>query len=95
MAHIEIHRPHNLDQNQARASAERIAADLHQEFDISYHWEDDTLHFQRTGVSGRIVLEDAAVGVEVQLGMLLLPMRDQFRREIDRHLDDVFGPTST
>ena len=49
MSHIKIQRNHHLGHKQARAAAEKVATQLQEDYDIRYHWEDDTLHFERTG----------------------------------------------
>jgi len=90
MSHINIHRRHNLSHNKARESAETIADYLDGRFSLPYHWEGDTLHFERSGVSGYIEIEEKDVRINVRLGFLLLPLKPKFEQEIHRYLDKLF-----
>lgn len=90
MSHIVIHRDHALSLDAARQAAETLAAQLATRYEISYHWQDDTLHFERSGVSGCIELEPGVVRVNVRLGFLLIPMKPALEQEIHRQLDEAF-----
>lgn len=48
MSEISIRRRHGQTQAAARASAERLARELQQEFDLAYEWDDDCLRFTRS-----------------------------------------------
>lgn len=90
MSHIAIHRAHSLPLDQARQAAETLAAQLAARYEISYHWQDDALHFERSGVSGCIELEPGAVRVNVRLGFLLAWQKTWLEQEIHHQLDEVF-----
>ena len=90
MTHIVIHRAHALDLDEARQAAETLAAQLAARYEISYHWQGDTLHFERSGVGGSIELEPGMVRVSARLGFLLIPMKPALEQEIHRRLDDAF-----
>ncbi|HCB12439.1 MAG TPA: poly(3-hydroxybutyrate) depolymerase, partial [Gammaproteobacteria bacterium] len=57
MSHIVIHRDHSLTLDQAREAAETIALQLADRYEVSHYWQDDSLYFERVGVSGQIDLE--------------------------------------
>ena len=82
MATISIEQPHQLSQPQAMAAAERIARDLERRFHLGWHWEDDAIHFERPGVSGRMRIGDRTITLVVRLGLLLSPLRSTIEREI-------------
>jgi putative polyhydroxyalkanoate system protein len=90
MAHIDIRREHSLGHEAAKSAAEELASDLDESFSLNYHWEGDALHFRRSGVEGKIDVEDSTVRIQVRLGLLLLPMRGHFEQEIQRYMDEVF-----
>jgi putative polyhydroxyalkanoate system protein len=87
MAHITVRRNHSLGLQEARDAAERIAGDLKQKFDLAYQWNGNALHFQRSGVTGQMAVDDNEVHVEVTLGLLLRPLKGHFEQEIHRHMD--------
>lgn len=68
MSHIVIHRDHTLTLDQARTAAESLADQLAERYEISHHWQEDSLHFERSGVSGQIDLEPGVIRVNVRLG---------------------------
>lgn len=87
MADIELERSHTLGRARAREVAEEIAAKLKEKIQVTYRWEDDVLHFERTGASGFIEVDDDEVRVEVTLGVLLKPMKGMIEGKIVEYLD--------
>lgn len=92
MSEIHIRRTHSLTPEQARAAAERVAADLRDRHQLDYEWQDDTLVFARSGVSGQLDLDGDAVEIRMKLGFLLAMFRSTFEAEIHKFFDDEFGP---
>ena len=92
MSHIMIHRPHGLADGQARAAAEALVEELAERYEISHHWQEDSLYFERSGVSGQIDLEPGLIRISVRLGFLLATLRSRLEREIHRRLDECLGP---
>jgi len=91
MSHIHIRRTHQLCHEDARRSAEAVAEQLNEAFQLDYEWDGDTLRFRRSGVEGCVELGDCQVAVEARLGLLLRPLRGRFEQEIERYMDDLFG----
>ncbi|MGC1951879.1 MAG: polyhydroxyalkanoic acid system family protein [Gammaproteobacteria bacterium] len=89
MADIDIRHDHALRPEETRALAENIAARVSESFPIEYYWEGESLHFKRVGVSGRIDLEESEVRVRVQLGWLLLPMKQRVEDRIRCYLSET------
>ncbi|MFZ0255379.1 MAG: polyhydroxyalkanoic acid system family protein [Gammaproteobacteria bacterium] len=89
MADIDIRHKHALRPAETRALAENIAARVNESFPIDYYWKGESLHFKRIGVSGRIDLEESEVRVQVQLGWLLLPMRQRVEDQIRGYLSEM------
>jgi putative polyhydroxyalkanoate system protein len=91
MSHIVINRNHALSLDQARTAAEALADQLAERYEISHHWQEDSLHFERSGVSGQIDLEPGLIRVSVRLGFLLVSLKSRLEQEIDRQLDEMLG----
>ncbi len=94
MSHIAIERSHLLTPDQARQAAETLAEQLADRFEISYHWEGDSLHFERSGVAGHIDLEPGTVHINARLGFLLAPFKYQLEQEIHQALDKILRPVA-
>ena len=92
MSDILIRRSHTLNAMAARQAAEKIARQLDEEFDLAYEWDDNVMHFKRSGVSGELVVEKKEVHIRVRLGLLLLAIRPRVEAEIHRFFDENFGP---
>ena len=89
MSHIVIHRSHELTLDQARQAAETLTEQLAERYDISYHWQGDSLRFERSGVNGHIELEPGRLHLSVRLGFLLVPLKHRLEQEIHRYLDGM------
>jgi len=82
MTRIHIKHQHNLPQGEARALVEEIAGDLKKELKAEYSMEGNSLRFQRTGASGSVDLGEDFVEVNVNLGLLLGPMKGAIEKSI-------------
>ena len=71
---------------------EQIARKLSEQFGVDYQWVGDALSFERSGVQGRIALDDQNVHVTATLGFLLSAMKGPIESEIRRVLADKLGP---
>jgi len=91
MPTIDIHHPHRLPLMEARAKVDQVAARLREKFDLTGQWQGDTLHFARAGVKGLIAVDEAAVRVRAELGLLLAPLKGVVEEEIRRKLDEHFA----
>lgn len=91
MSHISISRQHNKSMKEARAAINKIAKAIAQKFSVEHEWNDETLHFSRSGVDGYIALSKGAVNINVRLGFLLMAIRQPIQSEIERILAEEFG----
>ena len=91
MATIRIDRPHHLSQDEAKALADRLARDFEKRFALKWHWEGDDVHFSRAGVSGKMHVGDTNILLELNLGMLLAPLKPAIERQVNAKLDALDG----
>lgn len=91
MSEISIRRNHGMTLAQARRAAEKIAAEMGEEFGLSHEWQRDVLHFRRTGLSGELSVAKREVEIRVRLGFLLMALRPKIEHEIHRYFDESFG----
>ncbi len=87
MAVIDIRRKHKKSVKSAKAAVERLAKVIAKEHGIDHHWDDDTLHFDRSGVKGHIAVGKADLHVRVELGFLMSALKPLIEREIESELD--------
>ena len=92
MSDIRIRRRHGMTPKAARQAADRIARRLDEEFELAHEWDDNVLHFKRSGVSGELVVDNKEVHIRVRLGFLLMAIRPRIEAKIHRFFDENFGP---
>lgn len=90
MSSIDIRHRHSLTLPKARKAVEDMAKKLASKFDMEYGWDGDELHFNRSGVDGRIHLDDKQIRVTAQLGFLLSALKGTVEQEIRRVLAERF-----
>jgi putative polyhydroxyalkanoate system protein len=90
MSNISIRRQHGKGRAEARASAEHMASELQEEFDLDYTWSGDVMHFKRPGLAGELSLGDKEVALDIRLGFLLFALKPAIEREIHRFFDENF-----
>ena len=91
MPSIDIKREHDRPLAEARQAVQRVADHIAEKFDVSCHWQGNTLHFERSGVDGHIKVSAKQVHVTARLGFLLMAIQGSVEREINRYLDEEFG----
>ena len=89
MADIEMHRPHHLGLEGARAAADKMAGKLTDKFDLSGEWKGNTLHFSRSGVNGQLFVTDHDMNLAITLGFMLKMMKGPIEKAIHEQLDSV------
>jgi putative polyhydroxyalkanoate system protein len=87
---IDIKKNHAKSLEDAQQVADELAQDLADKFSIQYHWDGDTIVFDRPGVSGEIDVDAEVVHVRAKLGFLLSYLEPAVEKEINRYLDEHF-----
>ena len=93
MSNIHIKRSHKLPRDVARARVEEIAKDLKKKLDAKYAWKGDSLQFKRTGASGSIDVGEDFIDINIELGMLLSPMKGKIEKSIRDHMKVALADT--
>ena len=91
MADIDLKRVHHLGMKAARHAADEMAADLGRKFGLAGGWTGNTLHFDRPGVTGTLVLTEKDLHLTVKLGFLLKMMRGPIEGAVHEELDKLFA----
>ncbi|MGA0264760.1 MAG: polyhydroxyalkanoic acid system family protein [Lysobacterales bacterium] len=91
MSTIDIHAYHDLTRDEAQGAAEALSRDLAEKFSIEYGWEGDSIHFQRPGVHGEILVNGQELRIKAYLGFMLMMLKNPIEQEIVRYLTEHFG----
>jgi len=93
MPTIDIRRKHSKNLKDAKVAIGEVAEEIAGKFDLTWGWRGNHLHFERSGVNGRIALEKDTVHVTAELGFMLSMLKSAVEREIEKRLDQHFGKT--
>ena len=91
MSTIDLERDHALGLKKARVAAQKVADEMTREFGMACRWEGNVLHFERTGVTGELVVGAKHVALRAKLGFLLAAFKPRIEDQIHRNFDDYFG----
>jgi len=89
MSSIHIQYPHTLGKAAARNRIEGVAQQIKNRLGADYQWQGDSLRFDRSGVKGRIDVEEKDVVVDVDLGLMLGAFKGQIENQIKGYLHDT------
>lgn len=73
---------------EARNRADRIAADLKQQFSMRSKWHGDALKVSGNGVSGELKVTEDSIELDVRLGFALKLMEGPIRSAIEATIDE-------
>jgi putative polyhydroxyalkanoate system protein len=96
MPEIHIRRNHGIGLAEVKEKVDTIAQKLQNELQADYHWEGDTLHFKRSGASGKIEVGTDYLAVDIKLGMALGLLKGKIEETVRTNLDQALagaGPT--
>jgi putative polyhydroxyalkanoate system protein len=91
MADISLTRKHQLGLKAAKTAADKMSARLNEKFDLVCTWTGDTLHFQRSGVNGKMLVSETHMELEVTLGFLLKAMKGPIEKAVIENLDGALA----
>jgi len=96
MAKIDIRRPHGMSEDAAKRRAEDLARRLEARRGVKWRWEGSTMKLDAPagpaqGTRGAVSVDAYSVRIEVELPLLLWPMRGVVESKIHERLDRVLG----
>lgn len=87
MSVIHKTRSHSLSLDVARESAEEIARELSAKYGIRYEWVGSSIHFKGAGAKGWLSVHHAQMEIEIELSLLLRPVKRAIEGAVERYLD--------
>ena len=90
MATIDINRTHTLGIQKAREAVNAIAAELTRDLKVTSRWDGDTLRFHRAGAEGLIQVSGNDVRFQVDLSLLLRPLKSTIANQVQQYFDRYF-----
>lgn len=91
MATIHVVRKHRLPHAKAMGVAQKMAKDLDRRFGLECSWDGDACRFERSGLTGSMVVGKNDITLDVKLGFLLSAVAPSIERAIHEQLDELVG----
>jgi putative polyhydroxyalkanoate system protein len=95
MATIEINRTHSIPVDQLRKKVDGLSGSLEAKYSVRGAWNGDTMALEGTGMSrgvkGKIDITASTLRIEVDLPLLLRPMKGQVEGSITRKVDRILA----
>lgn len=93
MSHIHIERPHTLGLAAARQHAQTWAEKASAKFGVQCRYEagieHDLLHFDGSGMEGRLHVSASHLKLEAQLGFLAAMFQDTIEAKLNAQFDEM------
>lgn len=95
MAEIKIQRPHTLGLEKARGLAKEWMGDAARQLGLNCTLQEgeteDTISFERMGVSGQMRVRADAFELDAKLGMMMAAFKPLVEAEIDKNLARILA----
>lgn len=91
MADISIVQEHMLSPEMARAAAQKVVNKIAAEYGLACRWDGNVLRFERSGVTGVLILEDRRALVRIRLGFLMSAFAATVEAKVAEKMRKVFA----
>ena len=91
MADISIRQAHQLSMENAKDAARKMADQMAAEYDMAVSWKGNMLNFERSGLSGTLVLHEEEAHLEVTLGFLFKAFSARIEEKMAQNMGKIFG----
>lgn len=85
MSDVRVTRSHTLGKERAMEAALNVAKRIEEKAQVQYRVVGDVIELSRSGGSGRIVVSDDSVTIEIKLGFAVRPMKKLLESKIEEY----------
>ena len=86
MSDIFITHPHQFQEQEIPHLLEKLATRLEQKIEAPCKVEGKQISFARPGAKGKLLVDDAQLVIEVDLGLMLKPMKGMIEQKLREEL---------
>jgi putative polyhydroxyalkanoate system protein len=90
MADISVRQAHRLPPASAKAAAQEMADRMAAEYDVTARWSGNCLTFERSGLSGTLVLHENEARLDIALGFLLKVFSSKIEEKAVQQMKKIF-----
>lgn len=91
MATISVEHPHALGLDEATRRAQEVIREFGERLKAEIHWNGPHATFKGTGFSGTASVQATRVAVEVDLSLLLRPMKSKIESRLKKAIHERFS----
>ncbi|MCZ6829587.1 MAG: polyhydroxyalkanoic acid system family protein [Gammaproteobacteria bacterium] len=87
MAGFKVSKTHSMSKEEIREAAELLAGELQTQYGLRHRWQGDTATFSRTGLNGKLRIDDDSISVSIRLGVLASAFERPLKQAVTDYLD--------
>ena len=87
MAGFRVSKPYTMCKEEVRVAAEELANEMQSQYGLSYRWQGDTATFNRSGLDGRLSIDNDCISVSIKLGFLASAFEKPIKQAVTNYLD--------
>jgi putative polyhydroxyalkanoate system protein len=87
MPKVIVTKSHGMSVADAQKKVDTFAQGIKQKYGITGQWNGDRYNFKRTGASGFVRVTDSKITVEVDLSLMLSPLKSKVEERLRQTLD--------
>ena len=84
---IHVVRSHSLGKEKAHQVALKIAERMKDKAQVNYRIQGDVIVMERSGVKGQLQIRETEVEVDIELGLMMRPMKGMIETKITEYFD--------
>ena len=88
MAGFTVSRPYTMSREEVRDAAEQLAQALKTKHGLRYRWQGDCASFSRSGLEGKLSIDDDTITLSVKLGLLASMFEQPLKQAVNEYLDE-------
>ena len=91
MSDIRVNRDHELGVEGATERLKGIEPKLKEKYGVTLAWAGSRAEVKGKGVSGQVTVQEAHIGLELKLGLLLKPLKSKIQEGIESQVDKALA----
>ena len=88
MAGFKVSKPYTMSKQEVREAAEELARELQSVHGLRYRWQGDTAIFSRTGIDGKLSIDNECISLSIKLGFLASAFERPLKQAVTNYLDE-------
>lgn len=88
MGSFKVSKPYTMPREDIREAAELLAQELKKRYGLSYRFQGDNATFRRTGLDGKLRIDDSCIDLDIKMGLLASAFEKPLKEAITRYLDE-------